>query len=466
MDDSPKPEAAPDVPAAARPAEAPAEIVRLGLRVEEFERRLKARTLELETEIRSRERLRARVNELTQRADELQETAAALHREAVSATALSRELDETLRIASEARRQLGEALAAERGRREAAETALAESKALAEQLREGEARAEAARAAAEKAREQAEKDGAAGRAAAEALSAAEARAAAAAAEARQGRERLEAELKRRDAELKDARLHVAALRQKTDGHEAHIDSLRAELDNARELAEHSAVERAQERGRLEAELRAVREKSREVLENAESIRREGVDAFESTRELKLKLELEEEKLRRRRGSDTGSEAARAETWRAELEALKNELRARADRESRELRDALDAERARLYQDLDAERRAGEKTRPEGEGAQERVRRLRAESDERREDIQREVRGYLDPAPPPAALPPAAAAPALSPSPSPAAPPAPAAAEPPLREPWQKRDELKFLVWISVGVFLVAIAVTIVLFFQG
>ena len=504
-----------------RAAAASADAVRLALRVEEFERRLKARTQELETEIRSKERLRARVTELTKRADELQETAAALHREAVSATALSRELDETLRVASEARRQLGDALAAERGRREAAEAGFAEIRSHVDALRASEARAEAALAAAVPAaseerrqlaealaaervrREAAEKDLAASRASVEELRASEARAQSTLAEAAEARVRtetsarelaaLETEHKRRDSELKDARLHVQALRQKTEGHETHIESLRAEVESARvqaadraemearalraeaaaaqvvarakEFAVESAaaraalekanVERAEERGGLEAELRAVRAKSREVLENAEAIRREGVEAFESSREMKIRMELEEDKRRREHDDARRTGSARANSDHDELEALKGELRDRAERESRELRDALEAERSRLYQDLDAERRAHEAAPPAGESSEDRIRRLHAESDERREGIAREVRQYIAPEPKPAP----SAPPAPAPAPSPAADeaprvPAPPAArlamsDPSLREPWQTKDEMKFAVWIAV-----------------
>ena len=125
-----------------------ANLVRWELKVEALERRLRARTLEFETELRGKQRLRARIEELTQRVCELQETASVLHREAVSSTMLSRELDAALRAASEAAAP---------------------------------------------------------------------------------------ELKKRDAELREVRRQLQSARQKTDGHEAHIDSLRAELAGAREL---------------------------------------------------------------------------------------------------------------------------------------------------------------------------------------------------------------------------------------
>jgi chromosome segregation ATPase len=522
----------PETGAPARDAAKSSDVLRLGLRVEEFERRLKARTLELETEIRAKERLRARVTELTKRADELQETAAALHREAVSATALSQELDETLRVASEARRQLGDALNAERARREAAEKDLAADRPALEDALARAARAEEALAAATETRARAESTG-------KALAG------------------VELELKRREAELKDARLHLQALRQKSDGHEAHIDSLRSELEAAREQAagraeveerarraEEAAVKAAsrakevsveaamaraargelesrlrdlektsaettaalaqvraardeaeraraaseearvaaakdaenslaeierqksdlaRERFSLETELSQVRAKSREVLENAEAIRHEGVEAFENTREMKIRLELEAEQHRRERAESKRLEAEREKVLRDELESLKEELRDRAEREGRELRDALEAERKRLYQDLDAERGAGRASTSDGEAAEERVRRVRTESQERRRGIEREVESYLTPAP--AELPLPSVVPEADASIVEMNPPR-ASAGSPTPVPWQKRDEMRLFVWVMGGACLVAAVVAAILFFQG
>ncbi len=59
---------------------------------------------------------------------------------------------------------------------------------------------------------------------------------------------------------------------------------------------------------------------------------------------------------------------------------------------------MDAERSRLYQDVEAERRAQEASSGAVENAEDRVRRLHVESDERREGIAREVRQYLTPEP--------------------------------------------------------------------
>ncbi len=109
-----------DVPQVARPPSAQADAldaVLLDVRLEELERRLRARSSELETELKAKERLRERVRELTSRVEELQETASVLHREAASSTSLAREFDETLKVAAEARAQLGAALGAERNRR-------------------------------------------------------------------------------------------------------------------------------------------------------------------------------------------------------------------------------------------------------------------------------------------------------------------------------------------------------------
>ena len=334
-----------------------ADPVRLELRVEELERRLKARTLELETEIRGKERLRSRIEELTRRIAELEETAACLHREAVSATALCQELEETLRVASEARRHLGSALEAEKGRREAAEKDL--------------------------------------------------------------------------AGVRDAKRMVQAARQKIDGHEAHIESLRSELAEARQRHLEAETGRAE----LESRALAAEEKARSVMQNAEEIRREGVEAFEKAREAALGLQLQEDKFRRES---------------AGLAALKAEIRARAERELTEMRRSLDAERARMHLDLEAESRGASALGRGAEAPSGRFERLHAESEERRREISREAQEYAASAPPaPARLPVEGSD-----------------TEPPSsREPWQVSDELRLVFWVSLAVGLLAAMVASVLFLQ-
>ncbi len=404
----------PPVAAAPSPTPpSPGDIVRLQMKVDELERRLRARTLELETEVRAKERMRTRVEELTKRADEIQETAVVLHREAVSATALSRELDETLHVASEARKQLGDALAAERSRREAGETML---------------------------------------------------------------ESLNAEMKKRETELKEVRLDLHALRQKTDGQQSHIESLRSELAQAQQdskvevetraarVAELTAelelargdlrrfeLRMASERGTLEAELRALREKSQEQLANAEKIRREGVEAFENARELKLRTEREEQT--RKKELEAGWLAVQDSERRVqmELESVRQELSARADRESNELRDALEAERARLYADLESERRA-QRAAPDSRGdAGERVLRLHADSQARRRDIAAEVESYLTPPDP-------AKEKLSQTAPVEAAPQAEVVEASPRRKVWFAVDVLKFAIWVAVGISIVVVVV--------
>lgn len=212
------------------------ESLRLSLRVDELERRLKTRTLELETEARAKQRLLSRVAELTKRADELQGTAAILHREAVSATTLSRELDE--------------ALDAERSGRAAAEKALAESRDAGEALRAGAARAAQ-----------------------------------------------EPDHKRRDAELRDARLHLQALRQKADGQAAHIESLRAELDDRLGRVAEADAEIARLRAALQAS------------ESDEASARAGLEAAPWA------LEAAEDLVRRPAPAEPGSsDPSRREPW--------------------------------------------------------------------------------------------------------------------------------------------------------
>lgn len=376
------------------------ETVRLELKVEELERRLKARAIELDTEMRGKERLRDRVEELTKRLDELQDTAAALHREAASATARAHELEDTLRIASEARKQLGDALDAERGRREGAEKAAADAgKALADARERGtlstgeEARLRAALEAAVAERERAVKDAS-----------------------------------RHEADAKRARSEAAQARLKAEGHATHIDSLRAERDELRadlEAAQRAAAAARQEAeaakaaagaagAASEAELRRAREDTRAAMDNAEQIRREGVESFERARALQARFETDVAGHKR------------------DAERLKAELRERADRELEELRRSLDSERARLYADLELERRAAESARRRAPSEEPLA--PDAEESSRREEIRREADAYIKPA---------------------AAPPAIIEPDPASHPQWD--DEIRLLLWIVLGVGLIALA---------
>ncbi|MDX6768728.1 MAG: hypothetical protein SF051_04295 [Elusimicrobiota bacterium] len=387
------------------------ETVRLELKVEELERRLKARAIELETEMRGKERLRDRVAELTRRIDELQDTAAALHREAASSTSRANELEETLRIAAEARRQLGDALDAERGRREAAEKAAADAQAALD-----DARRRGAASTGEEARLKAELETAAAEA-----------------------ERLRRDMAKVEADAKRARSEAAHARMKAEGHETHIDSLRAERDEVRSDLEQArreaeaarreadALRAAAEKtaASFEADLRRANEETRAAMDNAEQIRREGVESFERARDLQARFEIDVAKHKR------------------DAERLKAELRERADRELEELRRSLDAERARLYADLELERRAA---RSAGRRApEEPLEGPDAAEAARREEIRREAGEYLEPAP------------ASAPSPAAKAPP-PAVAEPDPASHPQWDDEVRMLLWVAIAVGVVALVV--------
>ena len=320
-----------DAPQAAPAAAQPdgLDSIRLEVRVEELERRLRARSIELETELKAKERLRERVRELTSRIDELQDTASALHREAVSSTSLAHELDATLKVAGEARLQLAAALESER-------------------LRRVEAEEKMARAAAEG-----------------------------------------ADARKRDEEFVSTRRQIAQLRQKTAGQEAHIESLRVDLER----------------------VRAGEEKALRAFENAEQIRREGVEAFEKAREGQLRLEMETESIK------------------AKAEKLKAELRARADGEVAEMRRALDEERARLYADIEAEREARGRASP-------------------RSEIVREAA--------PAAEPPKPAA-------APERLPVQAAPKNPI---FQWDEEMKFLRWLAIGASVAVVIVGAAILYRG
>ena len=380
--------------------------VRLEVRVEELERRLRARSIELETELKAKERLRERVRELTSRVDDLQETVSALHREAASSTSLARELDETLKVAAEARVQLGAALEAERNRRLEVEVVLSATEAQADSAR------------------------------------------------------------KRDEELAAARRHLSQLRQKTAGHEAHIESLRTELEQA-----HAARARGEdEQRRLQAIIEGLQKTFDErhadaeatlaqAVSAAEQIRREGVEAFEKSREAGILQEMEGERVQKVLAAGIGRLAAESEQLKAKAETLKQELRARADREVTELRLALDEERARLYADVEVEREArGKRVAPAlGEDS---ARHGREVGEARRREISKELEGYLTPE---HKTLPAAPAPAAQPAPQPKTEPPAAVA---LSSIFRWDEELRLLLYVAISVSLVAAVVAGLVLYQG
>ncbi len=578
--DAPDPKAAADVPLSAPPTAAESDAmdaVRLEVRVEELERRLRARSIELETELKAKERLRERVRELTTRVDDLQETASALHREAASSTSLARELDETLKVAAEARVQLGAALEAERNRRLEAESDLAATSGSLT-ARASELEADLRRLTAERAALLSRADTAEEGAARTDIELSRARE-----ESRALALKLEAstvESQRREEELAAARRNLSQLRQKNAGHEAHIESLRADLDTAAATREQAAAaaqaslekanadarvledegrrqraeleDGARRRRELEDELKASRaevakataareeylaataearatyeamaarvdktdsellgararveelsrglnaaqtalEQSRlltrrsedearrlqtvieglqktfderqaaeqakadKAVEAAEQIRREGVEAFEKAHEAEIRQDVERERVQKELAVGMSRLAAESEQLKAKAEKLKAELRARADREVAEMRHALDEERARLYADVEAEREARGKraTPPPVDDSTQRAREV---GEARRREITQEVEGYLTPAP--KTVPPA-------PEPVPAAPalimPPRVEKLPPLFR-WD--EEMRLLLYVAIGVSLVAAIVAGIVLYQG
>ncbi len=437
-----------------------ADAVRAEMRVDELERRLKSRGLELEAEIRGKERLRVRADELARRVAELEQTNAVLHREAVSATALSRELDETLRVAAEARRQLGQTIEAERARRELLEREIASLLPNAAARREREQRSEPVIAAH---REEAVK----------AVRRAEAAEAALAAR--------EAELLQRDSELRDTRVQHQALRQTVEGHETRIEALRAELAQARTQAlEASAKAAAQE-----LSLETLRRELFQAMSDAERTRAEASALIR-----KLKAEFETAgteaaaaklELDRVRGEAAEKESAREraekerdQAAREELSSLKKDLRSRAERELEELREALDAERRRLYADVSVERPAPAVS-PPTEPLDAQLAKLKEKSEEERRRIAEEVQALVAPPSAPVertpaqaeekpALPSVSAEPTPAPTP-PAAPVRSVSAPDPDAGP-QRNDELRFLTYMIFAIGVIALLLSGMLLVHG
>ena len=139
---------------------------------------------------------------------------------------------------------------------------------------------------------------------------------------------------------------------------------------------------------------------------------------------------------------------------------------------------MEAERSRFHRDLEAERRAGESSAAAREDAQERVRRLREDAEERRRLIAREVQGYLapetksesksetKPSAQPEGNPPPPPTIATSAEPALARKPEGDLLDPARHVPWQTHDERRYVLWIMIGIFAVALIVASVLFFQN
>lgn len=198
----------------------PDDLVCMEARLDELEKRLGARTRELATDARVKQRLSERNEELARRIAGLEETAARLHREAVAAAQRCAELEELRRACDAAIERLESSLAAERAQRETAQKEI--------------------------------------------------------------------------GELREARRMAQAARQKLEGHEAHIDSLRCQVAQL----EQAVNEKDELISRARSEAAAEKEAARSALANAESVRREGVEAFEKAREELLALEVREESFRR------------------------------------------------------------------------------------------------------------------------------------------------------------------------
>ena len=111
-------------------------------------------------------------------------------------------------------------------------------------------------------------------------------------------------------------------------------------------------------------------------------------------------------------------------------------------------------RARLYADVEAEREARGK-RAATPPPEEQSHKARELGEARRRDIAREVEGYLTP--PPKALP--------TPAPSASTPSEPEARVPP-SPPFRWDEEMRFLLYVAIGVSVVAAVVASVVLYQG
>ncbi|MBI4678047.1 MAG: hypothetical protein HY748_10740 [Elusimicrobia bacterium] len=342
------------------------EYARLEFLVEDLQRKLASRTLQFESEQKTRDRLKGQVHDLSDQVRALEEKAAAFRREAVVHSEEAKELDETLRVTMQARSQLVSALDDEKRQMEAW---MSESKALKSKL-----------------------DG------------------------------MDHMVGQKEAALHEAqaRYEEACKTFASETGELHKETARlsAELEKAR-------AGEIETQARMEAAKRAMEAEQSQASEEAQALRRQGVAELEEARKLKAEVESE----RDRNHQDVRAEKERNEAFRSEAEAvmkkalgMEKELLKRNEEDLAAEKAKLDLERSELLSELEDERARMKKQAIEEIEVQRAVNRLHAEQGLRREAIMKGADAHSP------RLPEAASGPA-APSPSGPQAPSPAAAAP-------------------------------------
>ncbi|MBI5625185.1 MAG: hypothetical protein HY924_15515 [Elusimicrobia bacterium] len=364
------------------------EYARLEFLVEDLQTKLASRTLQFESEAKVRDRLKERVHELSEQVANLEEKASAFRREAMAHSEEAKELDETLRVTMAARSQLVGALEDEKRQME---TWMAESKSLKSKLdgmdsvlgqkesalHDAQARYEAA--CRTFAAETAELHKETGRLSSE-LEKSRLREAEAVSRLESSRSALEAErsrvhadaavvTERAEAGQRAAAEAVARATETRNRMEAEAAEIRKHLDVEREhlrreLEKHHAnMEEAyakleSERAELEAERHQRHVEAAKASEEAQVLRRQGVDALEEARKLKAQLEAETDRLRAELRSEKERLAELSAGAGAEMKkalGLEKELSRKHEEELSLARRELELEREELLAEFEAER---------------------------------------------------------------------------------------------------------------
>ncbi|MBI5882499.1 MAG: hypothetical protein HZB91_05280 [Elusimicrobia bacterium] len=364
------------------------EFARLEFLVEDLQSKLASRTLQFETEQKTRDRLKERVGELTEQVRTLEEKASAFRRESMVHSEEAKELDETLRVTMQARSQLVSALEDEKRQMESwmgesktlkakldnmdsllnqKETSLHETQARYEEAckafasdtaelhkemsrltaelekaraheAESQARLEAARHNIEAERERVQTE--AGRTT-ERAEASQRTAAEAVARATETRNRIETEAAEIRKSLEAEREH---LRRELEKHHANMEDAYGRLEA--------------ERAELEAERHHKQIDASRASEESQALRRQGVDALEEARKLKAAVEAEADRLHAEVRSEMQKSAEIRSMAEAEMKkalALEKELLRKNEEELAASKAELDREREELLTELESER---------------------------------------------------------------------------------------------------------------
>ncbi|MBI5210974.1 MAG: hypothetical protein HY927_13475 [Elusimicrobia bacterium] len=364
------------------------EFARLEFLVEDLQSKLSSRTIQFESEQKSRDRLKDKVQELTAQVRALEEKAAAFRRESLVHSEEAKELDETLRVTMQARSQLVAALDDEKRQAESwmeesrtakskldsmeslltdKETALQqaqkryenacktfteetaelhrETHRLSQEVEkarlheaEVEGRVDLQRRALELERERLQAESARS---VEKAESSRKTAEEALAEAHRLRDKFEAEAREARKALESEREHF---RQESEKYRANVEESYARLED--------------EHRELEAERHRIHTDDIKVVEDSQSLRQQGMAALEDAKALKAQLEAERDRLHH----EVRAEKERSEQVKADAEStlkraleMEKELLRKGEDELSAAKSQIELERNELLAEFEAER---------------------------------------------------------------------------------------------------------------